>query len=625
MTTARRQTLRSRWVLCFVSLIAPAGVDAVWGQAVQTTPSWIVNGDQAGSNFGYSVASAGDVNGDGYADVIVGIFAEYFTTTPSGIGAARLYLGSSAGLSTSPAWEGTVPNQFSDYGWSVAPAGDVNGDGYDDVIVGARQFTFDKFQEGAAFVYLGSPAGLSPTEVWRGESHQVEGFYGNAVASAGDVNGDGYDDIIVGDSNYLNSSGFRGRAFAYLGSASGPSTNAVWTFGNEDSFAAGLAYSVASAGDVDGDGYAEVLVGDPDYYGPGNIQSGRVFLFRGSPAGPSTAADWVFYGTEDYTYLGLSVASAGDVNGDGYDDVLVGQVREDLTGPLLFLGSGAGLSQQPTWVAHVEMIGGRLGESVATAGDVNGDGYSDIVIGAPLYDPGTNPEGRAFIWLGSPTGPRDTPDWIGSTGHGFSRFGFSVAAAGDVNGDFADDVIVGAWADDPQATTAGGFNYVGGAYVYQGIAGPQPDTDGDGIPDRRDDCPAVPNPDQADFDHDGVGDACDNCPTLFNPDQDPAACSQQIVDVAITFGSPLGKGSGVLSWRTTHEVSLVGFNVVEIDPQGRRSQLNRSVIPCVECTGGGGATYVFLVPKHRSGRSLFIEGLCAAGDCQGPWGPASRQ
>jgi hypothetical protein len=641
-----------RWVFSFFlgtclafSPMLPTVDSALDPEVVEPTASWSASGDQAYSEFAYSVASAGDVNGDGYDDVVVGAWAEYITTTPPGTGFAFVYQGSASGLQSAASWRATVPNQFADYGWSVASAGDVNGDGYDDVIVGAPQFTFEQFHEGAAFVYLGSPSGLGAEPVWRAESNQAEALFGSAVASAGDVNGDGYDDVIVGDPNYGNPSGFVGRAFVYLGSASGLSITPAWSFGNDDSPVAGLGFSVASAGDVDGDGYDDILVGHPDYYGVAPHE-GRAFLFRGSPNGPSLLPDWVIYGSVAETYVGLSLASAGDVNGDGYSDVIIGQVRDDVTGPAVYLGSSAGLSPEPAWIGHVDQPGAQFGLSVASAGDVNGDGYADVIIGAPSYDSGT---GRAFVYLGSPSGLQGQPAWTGSNGHAYSRFGGSVAGAGDVNRDYASDVIVGAHYDDP----AGGVNYVGSAYLYRGIAGTLADSDNDGIPDIGDNCPHVYNPGQEDADRDGigdlcdncphasnprqldtdgdgVGDACDNCPTINNPDQAPssipgvgAACFES-ASLFISFRSSIGKGSGTVSWTTTHEVDLVGFNIVTIDNKGIKIQQNTSPIACKQCITGLSANYTFPIPKHKSGHNIFLDMLKQNGSIQ-EIGPAIKQ
>jgi len=129
------------------------------------------------------------------------------------------------------------------------------------------------------------------------------------------------------------------------------------------------------------------------------------------------------------------------------------------------------------------------------------------------------------------------------------------------------------------------------------------DADGDGIPDADDNCPTIPNPNQLDTDHDGVGDACDLCPTYpYVTD-----CVQTLTAVCISFTSPLGKGSGMVSWRTTSENDLVGFNVIVIDGKGSRIQQNPALIRCEECVTGAGHTYTFFIPKHKGGHSIFIE------------------
>ena len=152
----------------------------------------------------------------------------------------------------------------------------------------------------------------------------------------------------------------------------------------------------------------------------------------------------------------------------------------------------------------------------------------------------------------------------------------------------------------------------------------QGDGDGDGKGDACDNCPSVPNANQADMDFDRVGDACDNCPSIPNSDQNPAVCNQRVDNPAITFTSPLGKGSGTVSWTTPVEVDLVGFNVVIIDSKGVRTQQNVALIRCEECITGNGHTYSFIIPKHKSGHSIFVEMLRQNGTVQ-VFGPAARQ
>ena len=431
---------------------------------LSTTSAWLVYGNQLDASYGYSVASAGDVNGDGYSDVIVG--AVLYDSVFNNEGAAYVYLGSSSGLSTTAAWVGLGNQADAWYGVSVASAGDVNGDGYSDVIVGVNGYTNGESYEGVAFLYLGSTSGLSTTPIWTGESNQPSSSYGVSVASAGDVNGDGYSDVIVGANKYDAGQLDEGAAYVYLGSASGLSTTSVWmSESNQNS--AFFGYSVASAGDVNGDGYSDVIIGARDYDN-GETAEGAAFLYLGSASGLSTTAAWMSESNQANAWYGTSVASAGDVNGDGYGDVIVGaylydnpDVDEGIA--YVYLGSASGLSTTPTWKGEGNQLSAYYGRTVASAGDVNGDGYGDIIVGAYQYDnPETN-EGAAFVYFGSASGLSSTPSWIADINQVNALFGYAVASAGDVNGDGYSDVIVGAYGYDK-----GLLSDVGAAYVYLG-------------------------------------------------------------------------------------------------------------------------------------------------------------
>ena len=162
-----------------------------------------------------------------------------------------MYLGSSSGLATSAAWTAESDQATAYFGYSVASAGDVNGDGYGDVVVGAYLYDNGSTNEGRVNVYLGSASGLSTSASWTAESDQAQAYFGRSVASAGDVNGDGYGDVVVGAHAYDNGEGDEGRVYVYLGSSSGLATSASWT-AESDQAAAHFGESVASAGDVNG-------------------------------------------------------------------------------------------------------------------------------------------------------------------------------------------------------------------------------------------------------------------------------------------------------------------------------------------------------------------------------------
>jgi uncharacterized delta-60 repeat protein len=427
---------------------------------IASSPNWTAESNQADAGFGWSVGTAGDVNGDGYSDVIVG--APGYDNGESNEGRAYVYYGSASGLSTTPNWTAEANLAGASFGYSVGTAGDVNGDGYSDVIVGARYF--GSLGEGRAFVYHGSASGLSTMANWSTDVGPYA-WFGWSVGTAGDVNGDGYSDVIVGAINYDIPSGsgdFQGGAFVYHGSASGLSTTANWTVHSDVAYAY-FGYSVGTAGDVNGDGYDDVIVGAKNYSN-GEDYEGTAFVYYGSASGLSTTADWTAESNQASAYFGCSVGTAGDVNGDGYDDVIVGAEFYNIKGrAFVYYGSASGLSTTADWIAETDR-NGNFGHSVSTAGDVNGDGYSDVIIGAFKYANGQSQEGAAFIYYGSASGLSTTADWIGEVNQAGAEFGCSVGTAGDVNGDGASDIIIGAH------KYHNGEDFEGGAFLFAGVS-----------------------------------------------------------------------------------------------------------------------------------------------------------
>ena len=490
---AMQQTMGRLAASVLAAVFLPAGGA---GPLAATGP-WMTSADRAAAYYGTAVATAGDVNGDGYDDVIVG--APGYNNGAGEEGAVFVYHGSAAGLSTTANWRAVANRANAAFGFSVATAGDVNGDGYDDVLVGAPGPETDEQGRGRVFVYHGSASGLSTApSAGTGPNPKPDGQivfaqagakFGTAVATAGDVNADGFADILIGAPKYDNNESNEGAVFVYHGSANGLSTTADWRAERNQAHAV-FGTSVATAGDVNNDGYDDILVGSPGD-SPGHSKAGAAFVYHGSasglgtrppvPSGPSPQPDWRVESNREGASLGWSVASAGDVNNDGFADVIVGapwygngQAREGAA--FVYHGSASGLSTarsapggptpKPDWRVESDQEGASLGWSVATAGDVNADGYDEVIVGADYFDKGQADEGAAFVHHGSAAGLGPAAAWTGESDQEYSYFGRSVATAGDVNRDGYSELVIGApWYD------AAGNDESGAAFVYPGGAG----------------------------------------------------------------------------------------------------------------------------------------------------------
>ena len=484
------------------------------------TNGFVLNGIGSGDISGHSLSSAGDFNGDGFDDIIIG--ANH--SDPNGINnAGESYVvygketgfASSLDLSSLNGTSGFVLNGIDsgDYSGSVSSAGDFNGDGFDDIIVGASRADPNGSNSGETYVVFGGNAGFSASfelssllavNGGNGASGFVLNGIGTSdtsagsISSAGDVNGDGFDDILIGvplgDPN---------------GSASGES---YIVFGSDVSFGSSLELSslngmngfvingidagdtsginVSSAGDINGDGFDDILIGargaDPD----GKSGAGESYVVFGSGAGFAPSLNlstlngingFVINGVEEFDQSSRSLSSAGDINGDGFDDVLIGAYHADNNGVstgVTYVIFGTDAPFAPS--LELSALDGSNGfdingidqsdyssRYVSSAGDINGDGFDDIIIGAPGADPNGSKSGESYVIYGQADFGRTveilsvTDDTYTASDNGEVVYG--LAGNDVINGGTASDVLFGDEGDDTLNGNAGNDRLEGGA------------------------------------------------------------------------------------------------------------------------------------------------------------------
>ena len=454
------------------------------------------------ADFGEEVSGAGDFDADGYDDVLV--VADDGYPWDGHEGQVYVFYGSASGIDAGRE-DKLVPPDLAPGTFALnaaAMAGDLDADGFDDVIVGDEWYD----DEGVAWAFFGGPAGIDPARAVMIEpslSSWIAPLFGNSVAGAGDIDADGYGDVFV-------NAGQNWTTFVYYG---GPTAidatredQVTPTFEDDDMMGVG---PVAGAGDVDGDGFADVVVGDSGN-GVDGLTTGAAYVYYGAPTGIDRARESKLYASDREVgeAFGASVAGAGDVNGDGFDDVIVGAPyfageHEDSGAVYLYLGSTPGVDLASEQQLTPSDAAGHyyFGCSVAGVGDVDVDGFDDVAVGG------------SHLFLGSAAGIDVSTEVLLSESAG-SAFSYDVSAAGDVNADGLADVIVG-YTDDAETAVR-----AGAAFLYLGGLGIDADADGVTTASDCDDADASVGAASirayADDDGDGYGDPaagsmlCDN-------------------------------------------------------------------------------------------------------------------
>ena len=433
-------------------------------------------GPNAFDSSGKAIAIAGDINADGYDDFLI-------SSPGHDPGEVYLIFGDEAELfsrdtNLSQADASFIGEHDGDgAGQSIAGAGDVNGDGYDDILIGAIENDEGGYDTGQVYLILGDEAGTfsMDTNLSQADASFIgevaSDSAGQSIAGAGDVNGDGYDDILIGAIENDEGGDRAGQIYLIFGNESEYLSMDTDLSQADASFIGEVAVdrageSIAGAGDINADGYDDILIGAP-YNDEGGVMgnAGQVYLIFGNTSenfnqdtdlAQSSAS---FLGINDDHKAGFDITGAGDMNADGYDDILIGAIGSGVAGRVfLIFGDEAEIFSMDTDLGQAdasfrgEAEGDSVGGAISSAGDVNYDGYDDILIGAYGNDEGGDSAGQTYLIYGNESDSfslninlaQADASFIGEDDN--INAGYAVAGGGDVNGDGVDDIIIGAYA-----------------------------------------------------------------------------------------------------------------------------------------------------------------------------------
>ncbi len=422
-------------MIILASLLCAAAIPQTVGGGADQMYQW--NGVDFRDYFGNAIANAGDVNNDGYDDVVIGAPGRS-TGAFSDNGTAFVY----SGLDGTVLYSLEGNQSGDDFGEAVSGAGDVNSDGFDDFLIGAPDAVSRK---GEAYCFSGATGTVIYT--WTGTASN--GDFGGSVAGGSDLNGDGVPDIVIA-AREANLGGLSDQGAVYFYSGNGGGLiRTLNGYASNDFFGS----DAAMAGDLDGDGTDEVLVAAFGADPGGNSSAGSVYAFSGATG--TLVQQWD--GASAYIFFGRSIDNAGDVDGDGVEDVIIGA---DAASPNAVPSAGSAYIYSGATAALLFQIDGDgpyyyLGYAVSGAGDFNNDGYADVMAGAyQAYVTGLGDAGRVFLHSGFDGSLIQA--WDGHADGDF--FGISLAAGGDLDQDGNQELLIGADRADP--------NYAGAVYAY---------------------------------------------------------------------------------------------------------------------------------------------------------------
>lgn len=415
-TTRSLTSSSTRTRLARIALLALA----IQGSSPAQTPLYVYEDPVGRAGLGTALVGLGDVDGDDRDDFAISAPSYPFTPWESEV---QIYSGASGALIRVLANPGTLSNNF---GRAMANLGDVDGDGVEDLAVGAHRDSTAPFLQwpGAVFVYSGQSGALLYTVFGDSIDHEL----GYSVDAVDDLDGDGVRELVAGHSGADFSDP---RVGIYSGSDGSP---LMVIRGTNSSFGT----AVSGLGDLSGDGFGEIAIGDFKSSVTAT-QSGSVWIYSGSDG--SLLREHHESTGDSGAQLGRALANAGDVDGDGLDDLVVGAPGWT-SGNML--GKAVVLSGADGTTLHEFFPGSGLesmGRAVAGGGDLDGDGHADILVGSPFSNvQGQNYRGRARIYSGKTGAVLFQRDALADE----LLLGSGLAFLGDVSGDGLDDFGIGA-------------------------------------------------------------------------------------------------------------------------------------------------------------------------------------
>jgi len=427
-------------------------VHAFYGRELTGTlpilPDQVFTGEFESDRFGTPANPAGDVNGDGFDDIIIGAPSYNHSGT---FGRSYIFNGSSSPDNIADVILPLKGVNGLEFPWirSVCRAGDVNGDGFSDVIVQSQSNS--GVSEFGAQIYHGSSNMNNVPDLTINGLDQY-GVFGVSVADAGDVNGDGFSDVIVGDPGDLEDINYQlfGKAFIFFGGPGMDNVPDITMYGEH--WRSNFGFCVSPAGDFNGDGFDDVFVGSPFWGESGSYDVGKTYVFYGG-RNMDNIPDVTMTGYVPSNFFGYTASTAGDVNNDGYSDVIVGSSQLGDKAYIFF--GGANPDNAPDLIFN-EPPQNDSYNMVFMNDDFDGDGYSDVIVGTPHFN---NNTGKAYIYRGGEN-MDNIADFTMTGEEAGSKFGSWVSTAGDVNDDGYSDIIVSApWYQ----------NLKGRAYLFYGF------------------------------------------------------------------------------------------------------------------------------------------------------------